>query len=191
MENNEKSEFLNAFMTLCEMWEKEPSKNLMDVWWTIFRKYSLTDFQKGIVAALATLKNYGRLPMPSDVIELIETDGVDIETAAEIQASEVITAIKGIGVYQTVIFDDTTTMAVIQQGFGGWVRICTDLQQDEEKWFKKDFVKMYRAFKRGGRKYPGKLIGLFEAENEAKGFIEHIPEPVFIGDSSKQIELKN
>ena len=188
MNKNDKSEFLNAFLSLCEMFEKEPSERLIGVWWKIFEKYSLEDFQKGIGLALVSLRNYGRLPMPGDVIELIETGGVDLEVIAEIQALEVIEAVKKIGVYETVVFKDRITMAVVLHGFGGWVQLCSDLKKNDEKWFRKDFVRLYKAYKKENVIYTGKLIGLVEAENEAQGFVDFIPKPVFIGEKLKQIE---
>jgi len=185
MEDNERADFADAFMTLCWMWEKEPSDRMIEMWWQIFSKYSLQDFQKGITAALSQLKNYGRLPMPSDIIELIETSGVDLDSLAEVEASGVIQAIKTSGSYNSVIFKDTTTMAVVQHGFGGWVQLCADLNSNEEKWFRKDFVRIYRAYKRSGLTHIGKLVGILESNNTESGLRYTPKNPIQLPDSSK------
>ena len=86
---------------------------------------------------------------------------------------------------------DPVTAAVIQQSFDGWVQLCQDSRTNDEKWFRKDFVRMYQAFARQKIQHAGHLPGLIEKSNTARGFVDHVPAPALIGDlePKKQITL--
>jgi hypothetical protein len=45
------------------------------------------------------------------------------------------------------------------------------LTENEEKWIKKEFIKIYPIMKRRGN-YPARLIGRFELDNSNKGYSE-------------------
>jgi hypothetical protein len=72
------------------------------------------------------------------------------------------------------------------EALGGWVKICA-MPEEEFKWAEKDFLKIYPAFSGRSVKAPMKLIGIFEQQNSARGFFDHIPEPVYIGDKKKAL----
>jgi hypothetical protein len=68
-----------------------------------------------------------------------------------------------------VVFDDATTQAVIIQAYGGWRQLCQECGVVEpEKWFRKDFIKTWAAYKRQSIQQGGVLAGLLELENSAK-----------------------
>ena len=191
MNEKDKPEFLNSFMTMAEMFGQEPTDATIDAWWTIFKKYTLEQFQAGVTTALATLKNYGRLPMPADLIEIITGGPGNLADRAEVEASKVLQAVKHEGAYKSIQFDDAVTAAVIQQGFGGWIKLCEDLRSDSEKWFRKDFFQMYGAYARQGITHNGHLAGLIEADNTTRGYTDNAPEPIQIGDTKEVKRIQN
>lgn len=60
------------------------------------------------------------------------------EDRAEVQAALVWESVGRYGATRSVVFDDSTTMAVIHQCFGGWQKMCSELMVDQQQWFIKD-----------------------------------------------------
>lgn len=135
-------------------------------------------------AAKEILRTRKYLKMPT-VAEFLEHIYGDPESKALVQATRVLEAIKRIGGNATVAFDDPTTQAVIKSGFGGWVKLCNEILEDTEKWFIKDFCKIYQSYMKEGVKHFGRLAGRTEMANFASGYLEHIPELVLIGDKAE------
>lgn len=143
MKDVEKEKFLNVFMTLCEMWEKEPSENLIDLWWTIFKRYSLADFQKGIAKAITTLKNYGRLPMPLDIIDMMTEEQVSIEDRALVVASQILEHLRKGHSSLPENFDPVAKQLMATRwNYYDWSRTVLT---SEIKWWVKEFCEAYRA----------------------------------------------
>ena len=97
--------------------------------------------------------------------------------------TKVYSAIKHVGPYQTIAFDDAIIHAVISD-MGGWIYLC-DMQEEEQPFKAREFEKRYQGYSIRGHcfNYPGKLIGLAEAYNSSDGHSRHIPDVVMIGDS--------
>ncbi len=145
--------------------------------------FDLVDVQRAAMSILESRK-YTTMPTVADFMEHL--GGGSIEDRAEVEAGKVLDAIGRHGSYASVVFDDPVTMAVINSACGGWVKLCEDCGSEEsEKWFRKDFVKTWGAYKRQGVQYFGILPGRHEIGNVSGGMISHIPKPVFIGDETK------
>jgi hypothetical protein len=109
-----------------------------------------------------------------------------VEDVAQVEAGKVIGAIATVGAYNSVVFDDPVTVAVISQCYGGWVKLCSEITEDKKAIFLGQFRKMYVAYKNQGvRAASPKMAGMVERDNSAMGMIEHIPPPVFVGDHEK------
>lgn len=100
-----------------------------------------------------------------------------VEDKAELEAAKVWEAIKRVGGWTSVVFDDATTQAVIQYTFGGWSKLCGEMMEDQQKWFIKDFVKAYGAYSRQKVTVTGQLSG------------RGIGDPVLIGDKEKALQI--
>ena len=131
-------------------------------------------------------------PKPVEIIELISGGTGKIEDIAQVQADLVINTIRKIGSYQSVEFKDPVTTAVIQQSFGGWIKMCLELMEPSEKWFRKDFANAYQVYFRQGIQRNGHLAGLIETDNMTRGHLEFIPDPKIVESVEVlRIELKN
>jgi len=135
-------------------------------------------------AAKEILRTRKFTKMPT-VAEFLEHIHGDPEAKAMVQASQVLEAIKRIGGNASVVFDDPATQAVIKMGFGGWVKLCKEMLAEKEGWFIKDFCRIYQAYQKEGIKVFGRLAGRTEMDNFKKGCLNHIPEPVLIGNKEK------
>lgn len=98
-------------------------------------------------------------------------------------------AIRELGPYHSVVFDDPVIMQVIQD-MGGWISLC-DCGSEKDLDFKMhEFNRMYEGYLvRGGvQEHPKKLVGITEAENKRYN-LEH--QPMLLGDSVKALEVHN
>ena len=124
-------------------------------------------------------------PQPADIVFFLEGG---TEDRALFAWSRVESAIRHVGPYQTVVFDDPAIHAAID-GMGGWMLLC-NMSDDELPFRRNEFVKRYRALaERGVFEYPRRLVGIAEHHNSADG--HELPEPVLIGDAelAKQVYL--
>lgn len=126
-------------------------------------------------AAWSIIKNRTLASFPK-IGELRDAVGGKAEDNAEVQAAVVWQSIKKYGSARSIVFDDSVTMAVVQQAFGGWTKLCADLMEDQMQWFIKDFSRHYIAFKRSKVHHYGLLAGW--ADPFGKG-------PVLVGDQQK------
>ena len=116
--------------------------------------------------------------------EIRDAVGGKAEDCADVQASIVWQTVTRYGGARSVVFDDPVTMAVIQQGFGGWQKMCSELLIDQMQWFLKDFVKHHIAFKRSNMKHIGYLAGY--SDPVRLGITEG---PAMIGDQQKCLDI--
>jgi hypothetical protein len=152
-----------------ELFDKKISTALTDAYWIALEPFDDRACENAFKRLIATSKFF---PRPADFIDLMVVKNVDM---AEVEATKVLKAIKTLGAYQSVRFDDPVTTAVIQDSFGGWIRLCGDLTEAKESWFIKDFVRAYQAFAKQGITHDGQLAGIVERDNGAHGFEDKVP----------------
>lgn len=182
METSDQEKFANSLGVLCEIFDKQISPIVIRAYFQALKPYPVEEVESVISQAIVSCKFF---PRPVELIQLIAGNPEDLADRAEVEASKVLRAVKYEGAYKSIQFGDPVTAAVIQQGFGGWIRLCEDLKASEEKWFRKDFCQIYGAYARQGVTYNGHLAGLIEADNTTRGFTDSIPEPVLIGDAGE------
>ena len=145
--------------------------------------FPLEDVQKAAAGILCSRK-YTTMPTVADFMEHL--GGGSAEDQAEVEAGKVLGAIGRVGRYDSVVFDDPTTMAVIQNAYGGWPKLCEECGAEEpERWFRRNFAKTWAAYRRQGIQVFGALPGLTEISNTASGQLRFIPKPRLIGDETK------
>ena len=151
-----------------------------------FRALAEHDIDAVEQAALSLMlhRKYASMPTVAELLEHLH--GGSAEDKAEVEVGKVLTAISEHGSYASVVFDDAVTQAVIVQAYGGWVKLCADCGTEEpEKWFRKDFARIWAAYSRQGVQRHGHLPGRTEIANGSKGCLNDIPTPVFIGNPDK------
>lgn len=177
----DRNAFIDAYQALCELHGKDASKPLAKMYFMALAEFEVEQVMRAIVSHIGTSKWF---PKPAEIREAILGPQMPVEAVAEVEAGKVLQAMKEVGSHRSVCFDDAVTMAVIRQGFGGWVQLCTDSRAADEKWFRKDFVRTYVAYAHAGVKLYGGLAGQQAVTNSANG-VAHDEQPVMIGDVSK------
>ena len=149
----------------------------------MLEQFDFAEVQNAAYSVMATRK-YTSMPTPADFLEHIS--GGSAEDRAEVEAGKVLTAIVRHGPYDSVVFDDAVTQAVILQAYGGWPNLCADCGVEEsEHWFRKNFAKTWAAYSRQGMRQTGHLPGIFEISNRSNGYHEYIDPPILVGDPAK------
>jgi hypothetical protein len=190
--NKDFDRFINALGTFAEIYEKHLSEFAISAYFKALDRFDICEIEKIFSRAIADPTCAFKFwPKPFELVELLY--GGKASDIAEVEAGKVLAAVKRVGGFESVAFDNATTQAVISQGFGGWNKLCDDLRADGEQWFLKDFARIYQAYARQGIEYFGALPGRFELSNSAAGHIEHIRQPVLIGDHdrAKQIAMSS
>lgn len=185
MQTQDKKRFASAFGVLCTVFDRESSSLLVKAYFAILKSHKIETVENAITRAMATCKYF---PKPVELIEFISGGSQGLEDYALVEAGNVIAAVKQVGAHASVKFEDQTTAAVIQQGFGGWVQLCSGMTGDQEKWFIRDFARMYQSYSRQNIELSGALPGTTEILNSAEGRFEHIPEPVLIGSKKGTVK---
>jgi len=137
--------------------------------------FSIEQIQQTIWPLIKTRK-FSSFPKIAEIIEFMSGS---TEDHAQVQAAIVWQSIIKYGATRSVVFDDAITMAVIQQGFGGWIKLCSETMLDQQQWFIKDFARHYGAFKRSGVNHYGILPGWADSD---KG-------PALIGNQQKALQI--
>jgi len=176
-----KSAFKNFMAGIGEMFDKQITPILSKIYWKALEPFTNDQCQKAFNEIILSSRFF---PKPVDIIEAIQGRQENQSILAWIK---VIRAIRNVGAYQSVKFDDPIIHSVIEV-MGGWPALCSG-SADDEKWKQKEFERLYCTMSNleNHVKY---LPGIVERENSVNGKIEYTPEPpVLIGEFKKPLRL--
>lgn len=174
--------FVTAFMTVWSIHKSgEPAKMILTAYKKALSEYDIEDIESAFAYALNELQWF---PKPVELRNFIQHGPGNLEDIAYAEADNVVNAVREIGIYESVTFDDPVTMAVIAKAWAGWMKLCETLRDDEVKWFRKDFVRIYKAYSNQDIKFYGHLIGFHEDHN-IQNYKDHVTPPKLIGDPKK------
>ena len=169
-----------------EFYEKEFSEFAITVWLGALKGFEMEQIKRAFAYHIARADNGQFMPKPADIVRILRGSTSD---RASVAWGKVDKAVRSIGNYQSIVFDDPIIHLVIED-MGGWVQICSKSDRDwpfTENHFKTSY-KGYAS--RSERPQPMKrLIGLTEADCERHG--RRVPDPILIGDQRKALALFN
>lgn len=181
MTDDDKTSFAQIMIGLAENYGQTLTTAGLKLRFEALRQFPLDAVKAASMSLLASRK-YNSMPTVADFLEHI--GGGNAEDKAEIEAGKVVEAVRSVGAYRSVVFDDPVTMAVISRAFGGWVRLCQNMTDREEKFFRREFKQAYGSYSRQGIREGGALLGLSESQNVGRG-LEYRESPRLIGDNAK------
>lgn len=161
------------------LYGKQLSPALFGIWWESMRPYDFAAVKDALNRHAVNPDNGQFLPKPADVVKLIGGGTLD---AALVAWSKVDRAVRSVGTYESVCFDDALINAVLRD-MGGWVMFGTKTE-DEWPFVAREFENRYRGYCTRGRvpDYPRYLAGIHERDNSQQGFDTRAP--VLIGDQA-------
>jgi hypothetical protein len=181
MINGDRQKFDSILIALAEMFEQQISETRLDLYFEALRDISIEDFQK---AANVVARSGRFFPKPIDFREAVHGSLDDKALQALMRLED---AVKRIGQYKSVVFDDSVIHMAVQ-ALDGWQAVCL-LQIDEWKWKRKEFLSLYKSYAVNPCQYPEKLIGYHDHKNTINGHPENIGKPVLIGDQHKAMAV--
>jgi len=171
MDSNDAVRFGQLWALAHENYGKSPSEGLLQLAFDLLANHEFDDIKRAVMTHLSTSPY---VPKPADINNLIAGDpnSRKLEAWAKVES-----AIRRIGSYQTVVFDDPAIMVAIET-MGGWIKLC-EISDDELPFRRNEFTKLYSV--QPPTQWPSKLIGITEARNAGE-HPESVPAPLLIGN---------
>lgn len=187
MTENDKADFAALVTSVHAFYRQDVSQFALGVWWEACKPFDMAAVHDAFNRHCINPDSGQFMPKPADVVRMLQGSSKD---GALVAWSKFDRAVRQVGTYQSVCFDDPIIHAAVQD-MGGWVHLGS---KEEKEWpfLRNEFESRYRGYKlRGGpNEYPKVLIGIAEAQNKQNGF--KAPPPVLIGDETraKQVMLR-
>jgi Domain of unknown function (DUF6475) len=158
------------------LYGKPMNECLIDIYWHSLFTFNFQAIKDAFYAHVQD-PNHGQfMPKPADVIRHLET----APRAKAIAAwKRVMQAVRTIGSYRSVVFDDPLIHCAITD-MGGWVKLC-EMTEKDAHLRAIDFEGRYLYYlKANPENYPKQLTGLAERQNSIKGYPSN--PPALVGD---------
>lgn len=173
----DRAEFFTTLAGVYALYRQELSDFVGSVWWKALAPYDLAAVNDAFGRHCVNPDAGQYLPKPADITRMLQGSTQD---AALVAWSKVDRAVRSVGTYRSVQFDDELIHRVVQD-MGGWVQIGTK-SEDEWPFVAKEFENRYRGYR--GRNqipdYPPVLEGIAASQNAQLGFATEAP--ALIGD---------
>lgn len=184
MNDNNRGEFQEVWTATYAMYRQRVSDSMLDLTFGALASYSIEDVRRGITAHIRNPDTGQFPPKPADVIKHISGNS---QSAGGEAWAKVDRAIRCVGNYRSVVFDDPKVHAAIER-LGGWQKIALT-SNDEYPFLQNKFLKLYQGFTiQPPETFPRKLVGSCEHENSNHSSFQRgrpQDEPVMIGDPER------
>jgi hypothetical protein len=177
MTPNDRTAFADLITGALAFWRQSVSPFSLSVWWQACSPFELEQVAKALTAHAIDADRGRFAPMPADIVRQLQGTQVDRSLLAW---GKVYDAIRAVGAYRSVAFDDPAIHAAVED-MGGWPTLCRS-QVDELPHMQRRFCDLHRAYSARGEpdRYPPRLVGEHEAANERAG--KAVEPPVLVGD---------
>lgn len=189
MRSEEFDQFSAVINGVADLYSKPPlSEFATSLWWNALECYELIEVKRGLSRHVQSPDNGQFMPKPADVVRAIGGTTADNATTAW---SKINKAVRIVGIYQDVAFDDPLIHAVLLD-MGGW--ICVGSKSDSDWPFvQREFENRYRGYasRRVIPEYPPVLTGMATATNNTNRhqfrpeLQDYRSKPVLIGSPEK------
>lgn len=180
-------EFCELLDTVSEQYGKAMTPSLKMLYWQGLHDEEFEAVREALFRHIRnTDKDGDYMPKVSNIRKMIDGSTEDSSLVAWAKVDK---ALRQVGTYQSVVFDDPIIHRVVYD-MGGWVQFGTRTE-DEWPFVGKEFQTRYRGFKSRGiiPEYQSHLIGLAEAHNSKEGY--RIDPPSLLGNPDKAKEVMN
>ncbi|OWT68072.1 MULTISPECIES: DUF6475 domain-containing protein [unclassified Achromobacter] len=167
-------------------YRQDASQFAMNVWWQAMQPFDLAAVAEALNRHCVNPDSGQFMPKPADVVKMLRGSSQD---SALVAWSKVDKAMRQVGPYQTVAFDDPVIHRVLEE-MGGWIQLGDKTERDWP-FIAKEFENRYRGYAMRNEipEHSKVLIGITDANNQKQGF--KVTAPVLIGDaaSAKRVLL--
>lgn len=177
MTQDDYEDFAGMVSGITELYGRAASEFAITIWWGALRQYDLAAVRQAFDRHVRNPDSGQFAPKPADLIRMM---GGTTQDSALVAWAKVDRALRVVGTYRSVAFDDALVHRVLTE-MGGWTVLGT---KSEKEWpfVAKEFENRYRGYRMRNERpeYPPVLVGLADAQNAHEGFCGE--EPTLVGD---------
>jgi Domain of unknown function (DUF6475) len=166
MQLEDEQKFVILITGIADYYAKELSVSAINLYWEGLRSYDFEAIERALWQHTQNPDSGQFMPKIADVTKVLQGR---TEDQAQLAWSKVDRAVRQIGIYTDVAFDDPIIHRVVAD-MGGWVPMCS---HDDDGWpfVAKEFITRYRGFRISGQipAYPKYLLGSASTHNTAGG----------------------
>lgn len=177
MTDADKPKFFTLVAGVYAFYRQDMSDFAGGVWWEAMKQFDLAAVADALNRHCVNPDTGQFMPKPADVIKMLRGSSQD---SALVAWSKVDKAVRQVGTYASVAFDDPLIHRVLQD-MGGWISLGL---KTEHEWpfVAKEFENRYRGYSMRNERpdYQRILVGSAEAQNNQNG--QKSQPPVLIGN---------
>lgn len=180
MQTADNGKFIELLTGVHDFYGKELSEFAIGVWLQAMQPFEFDAVRDAFNRHCVNTDAGQFMPKPADIVKMLQGSSQDSALRAWAKVDR---AVRHIGTYESVAFDDPLIHRVLHE-MGGWIALGTKTE-DEWPFVAKEFENRYRGYRSRNAtpEYPPVLIGIAEAHNSKEGF--KTAEPMLIGDHSQ------
>ena len=161
MNDSDKKAFAELMVGNGEMYSKQVSKSLMQIYFDTLINYSVDDLRIGFSKHSLDSKNGSFFPKPADIVRHLQTNEINTEDKALLAWNQIIREMRVTGAYGSLKLDDKQALAAIK-AVHSWKDLCA-LPESDLTWAKKEFIANYTMYQNTPLELlPSSLPGLTE-----------------------------
>jgi len=164
--------FSCAMAALEENFDHQCSSAKVQLYFSELSDFSIEEVELGVRKVLKEAV-YPKFPTIGAIRQAILGSA---EEQAIVAWHKVFKAVKIVGQYRSVQFDDPVIHSVIEL-MGGWENICI-MEEKELQWRQREFISLYKVLQARNVKHPEYLFGISELQNIQRGYREAIEKPI-------------
>lgn len=167
MQATDKKRFLTVLTGVADYYGKELSEGVIGLYWQGLQQHDLNAIERALWEHAQSPDSGQFMPKIADLTRILQGRTQD---QAAIAWSKVDKAIRHVGTYSDVVFDDPIIHRVVAD-MGGWIWLG---KQTDDEWpfIARRFEQAYRGYKMRGEipEYQSVLIGEANAYNQKEGY---------------------
>lgn len=171
--------FVDMLQAIADLYGRRLSEFSIGIYWSALKHVELAVFREAMNRHVTNPDNGQFMPKPADLIRMMQGSSQD---KALLAWHKVDKAVRQIGTYSSVVFDDPLIHRVLHE-MGGWISLGKKTE-DEWPFVAREFENRYKGY--AGRQelpeYQPVLIGIIEAENRKAGY--PVEPPMLVGDAN-------
>jgi len=172
-------QFAELIAGIGEIYRWQFSPAAVEIYWRVLEVFRLEDVRAAIYSHIQNPDVGKFLPKPADIIMAIEGSSQNQALSAW---SKTAYAMRSVGGYESIAFDDALIHVVIRS-MSGWPKLC-DVDDRQLPFVEKEFLERYRGYVvKKPSSHPKYLKGLIEMRNSVCGYT--YPSPILIGNVLK------
>ena len=179
--NNTEQQFEDLIVQVLAFYKQEVSPFALAVWWEACKRFEHAQVSRALTNHALDPERGAYPPKPADLVRQIEGTQTD---RAMMAWGKVYEAMKSVGAYSDVVFDDPAIHATVED-MGGWPKLCRT-EMSELGYVQHRFTQTHKAYTEQKQfTYPRRLIGERSADHEFTSRGLSVPKPAVIGNIEK------